>query len=215
MLADRLVGPIARAPHSIVKQPPFQLEALADAVLVKMAGTGDARAFSVLYARHKDYSMRLAMRFTRDHETAADVVQETFIYLVRKMPTLELTAKMTTYLYPIVKNIALTAKRKDRARLRLVRDDGSDVDIQAPRDTEPRNAESLASVVAILPEHQQEVLLMRFVDDMSMEQIATALSVPPGTVKSRLHLAIKILREDPRTRGYFGDGPEESSSKGG
>ena len=168
-----------------------------------MAGGGDAPAFAALYARHKDYAMRLAVRFTRDHETAADVVQETFIYLVRKMPTLELTAKMTTYLYPIVKNIALTAKRKDKARLRLVRDDGSDIDVRAPATAEARNPESLASVVAILPEHQQEVLLMRFVDDMSMEQIATALSIPAGTVKSRLHLAIKILREDPRTRGYF------------
>lgn len=214
MLADRLVGPRTRPPHTIVKLPPFQLDALADSVLVKMAGAGDARAFAALYARHKDYAMRLAMRFTRDHETAADVVQETFIYLVRKMPTLELTAKMTTYLYPIVKNIALTAKRKDRARLRLVRDDGSDIDVQAPKDAEPRNAESLASVVAILPEHQQEVLLMRFVDDMSMEQIATALSVPAGTVKSRLHLAIKILREDPRTRGYFGDGAAGSIPEG-
>ena len=198
-----------------MKLPPFQLETLADAVLVKMAAGGDAGAFAAIYARHKEYAMRLAMRFTRDHETAADVVQETFIYLVRKMPTLELTAKMTTYLYPIVKNIALTVKRKDRARLRLVREDGSDVDVRSPQPAEARNAESLASLVAILPEHQQEVLLMRFVDDMSMEQIATALSIPAGTVKSRLHLAIKILREDPRTRGYFDEGAPDGATRGG
>lgn len=197
-----------------MNKPPFQPEALADAVLVKLAAAGDSQAFATLYARHKDYAMRLAMRFTRDHEAAADVVQETFIYLVRKMPTLELTAKMTTYLYPVVKNIALTAKRKDRARLRLVREDGSDVEIAAPTPADARNPASLASVIAILPEHQQEVLLMRFVDDMSMEQIATALSIPGGTVKSRLHLAIKTLREDPRTKGYF-DQPGGSALTGG
>lgn len=186
-----------------MNHPPYKPETLADAVLVKLAASGDSRAFATLYGRHKDYAMRLAMRFTRDHETAADVVQETFIYLVRKMPTLELTAKMTTYLYPVVKNIALTAKRKDRARLRLVRDDGTDIDVSAAPAADARNPDSLASVVAILPEHQQEVILMRFVDDMSMDQIATALSIPGGTVKSRLHLAIKTLREDPRTKGYF------------
>lgn len=194
-------------------------ETLADALLVKLAARGDARAFTALYARHKDYAMRLAVRFTRDHEAAADVVQETFIYLMKKLPTLELTAKMTTYLYPVVKNIAFTAKRKDRARLRLVREDGSDVETAAPAGAgTSRDPNALASVVDLLPEHQREVLLMRFVDDMSMDQIAAALSIPAGTVKSRLHLAIKALRDDPRTAAAFaetGGGADEGGRAAG
>ena len=89
-------------------------------MLVQLAARGDATAFAVLFNRHKDYAMRLAVRFSGDHEVAADVVQETFIYLMRKMPTLTLTAKLTTYLYPIVKNVAFTARRKERPTLRLV-----------------------------------------------------------------------------------------------
>lgn len=190
-------------------------EALADAVLVKLAAAGDVRAFTTLYARHKEYAMRLALRFTGDHEAAADVVQETFIYLMKKMPSLELTAKMTTYLYPVVKNIAFTAKRKDRARLRLVREDGSDLETPAPPVPQAgRDPNALATLVDLLPEHQREVLLMRFVDDMSMEQIAAALSIPVGTVKSRLHLAIRVLREDPRTAAAFG-GADGISETGG
>ena len=55
----------------------------------------------------------------------------------------------------------------------------------------------------MLPAAQREVLIMRFVDGLSLADIAAALSIPQGTVKSRLHHAIKTLRDDPRTRSYF------------
>ena len=61
----------------------------------------------------------------------------------------------------------------------------------------------LAAVLAVLPESQREVLLMRFVDDMSLQEIAAALNVPVGTVKSRLYHGLQTLRGDRRTRDYF------------
>ncbi|MEI8195402.1 MAG: sigma factor-like helix-turn-helix DNA-binding protein, partial [Phycisphaerae bacterium] len=61
----------------------------------------------------------------------------------------------------------------------------------------------LAVVLAVLPSAQREVVLMRFVDDLSLEEIAAALAIPLGTVKSRLHQALAVLRCDPRVRGYF------------
>ena len=54
-----------------------------------------------------------------------------------------------------------------------------------------------------LPAAQREVLLLRYADDMNLGEIAAALDVPAGTVKSRLHHALRALREDPRTRHYF------------
>jgi RNA polymerase sigma-70 factor (ECF subfamily) len=61
----------------------------------------------------------------------------------------------------------------------------------------------LAGVLAQLPEPQREVLLLRFVDGFSLEEIAGALHVPPGTVKSRLHHALAALRRDPLTKKFF------------
>ena len=61
----------------------------------------------------------------------------------------------------------------------------------------------LYEVMAALPNDQREVVLMRFVDDMSLDEIAQTLSVPTGTVKSRLHRALETLRTDPHTREYF------------
>jgi len=67
----------------------------------------------------------------------------------------------------------------------------------------PTPRAELATALAALPIDQREVVLMRFLDDMSLSEIAEALSVPSGTVKSRLHRALETLRADPRTREYF------------
>jgi len=61
----------------------------------------------------------------------------------------------------------------------------------------------LAGVVAALPATHREVLLLRFVDGLSLHEIAHALGIPLGTVKSRLHHALEALRRDQRTKKYF------------
>jgi RNA polymerase sigma-70 factor (ECF subfamily) len=62
--------------------------------------------------------------------------------------------------------------------------------------------EDLRAALAWLPRAQAEVVVMRFTDEMSLEEIAQALSIPLGTVKSRLHHALAALREHPRTRRW-------------
>jgi len=110
--------------------------------------------------------------------------------------------KLTTFLYPAVKNIALTLRRK---RGRGGAADAVLDQVAAPGDSpEQRSREGdLIGVLAALPQAHREVLLMRFVDGMSLEEIAESLQIPMGTVKSRLHNAIAKLREDRRTRAYF------------
>lgn len=172
-----------------------------DQELIAALNAGDASAFDALYYRYRDWVVRLAYRFTRDHDDALDVLQETFSYLARKFPGFVLTASMTTFLYPVVKNSALAIRRKRR---RLVT--GSDETIEVPTDApsesqDPRDA--LAQVLARIPDPSREVLLMRFVDGLKLHEIAAALGVPVGTVKSRLHNALATLRADERMRRYF------------
>src|SRR2546421_6220835 len=73
---------------------------------------GDANAFASLYLRYRDRVARLAYRFTRHHDDALDVTQETFAYLLRKFPGVVLTANLMTFFYPAVKNLSLTARKK-------------------------------------------------------------------------------------------------------
>ena len=60
-------------------------------------------------------------------------------------------------------------------------------------------------MLANLPAQQREVLMLRFVDGFNLEEIANALEIPLGTVKSRLHNALKTLRDDPRTKELIGE----------
>jgi RNA polymerase sigma-70 factor, ECF subfamily len=173
-----------------------------DAELVDAMNRGYVEAFDELYRRHRDWVFRLAYRFTGSEQDALDVLQETFTYFLRKTPKLPVWVRLTTFLYPVVKHIALTLRRKQARTGSL---DAVLERIVAPG--EPPDAEArrrdLTGVLAALPESHREALLMRFVDGMSLEEIAGSLQIPIGTVKSRLHNAIAKLREDRRTRRYF------------
>ncbi len=172
-----------------------------DHELIELANRGDSDAFEALYFRYRDWVFRLAWRFTGNRADALDVLQETFAYLLGKFPGFELTAAMTTFLYPVVRHTSLTLRRKNR---RFASDDEALGELVAPasRETE-RSRGELAAVLAALPDVQRETTLMRFVDGMSLQEIASALDVPLGTVKSRLHHALRALRDDRRTRDYF------------
>lgn len=168
-----------------------------DLELVDALNGGDGLAFDVLYFRHRDWVMRLAMRLTGNHDDALDVLQETFAYLVRKFPGFVLTAGLTTFLYPAVKNFSIAARRK---RQRSV-NDNQDVLSSIP-DTvsmESANRDEMTQTLAALTESHREILLMRFIDDMTQPEIATALNVPLGTVKSRLHHALLAIKQSPET----------------
>ncbi len=169
-----------------------------DEELLERAAAGDPDAFEALYRRYRDWVHRLAWRFTGNPQDALDVLQEAFLYLLQKLPGFHLTASMTTFLYPVVKHLSLNLRRR--------RCPGADEEIllalPAPA-VPPTPRAELAAGLAALSEEQREVVLLRFVDDMSLDEIAAALDVPTGTVKSRLHRALEALRRDPRTRDYF------------
>lgn len=170
-----------------------------DEELLQRANDGDPGAFEALYRRYRDRVHRLAWRFTGNPQDALDVVQETFLYLLKKLPGLRLTASMTTFLYPVVKHLSLNLRRR---RGCIEADEEILTAIPDPSGQPTPRAE-LAAALAGLSQEQREVVLMRFVDDMSLDEIAEALEVPTGTVKSRLHRALDTLRHDPRTRDYF------------
>lgn len=172
-----------------------------DRELIELANKGDPDAFEALYYRYRDWVYRLAWRFTGNRQDALDVLQETFIYLLSKFPGFELTASMTSFLYPAVRHLSLAVRSKNR---RFTSDEEILSELAAPTSEETDRCRSeLAAVLTVLPNEQREVLLMRYVDDMSLQEIATALNIPLGTVKSRLHHALRTLRNDRRTQDYF------------
>jgi RNA polymerase sigma-70 factor (ECF subfamily) len=185
--------PAAAAP------PPPEEDPRSDLELVAAANAGDASAFGALYHRYKQWVVSLATRFTGDADQALDVLQETYLYLLSKFPGFRLTSRLTTFLYPAVKNLSIAHRRKTS---RFAGGDPEALD-QFASDPTPARPSELTAVVAGLSEAHREVVLMRFVDGLSLEEIGAALGIPLGTVKSRLHNALNTLRADRRVREFF------------
>ena len=163
-----------------------------DEELVAAANAGDESAMEALYFRHRDWVTSHAQRITGNREDALDVLQETFLYLFGKFPGFQLRARMTTFLYPAVRNLSLEKLRK---RGRTVSLDEGAAEPAAPesRDLDAERG-GLAEVVRRLPPAEREVVILRFADEMRLDEIAQALGCPLGTVKSRLHSALERLR---------------------
>lgn len=172
-----------------------------DAELVAAANAGDADAFGLLYQRHREWVVNLAFRFTNDRDAALDALQDTFFYWLKKFPGFELRAKVKTFLYPVVRNLALRAREKSR-REELAGDDLEDIAGGVEPETSDPHSD-LAAIMTGLPSGQREVLLLRFVDDLSLAEIAELLDSPLGTVKSRLHNGLRALAKNPGTKKYF------------
>lgn len=170
-----------------------------DQELIDAINKGSQEAFEILYYRYRDWIFNLAWRFTGNQHDALDVLQETFSYFLGKFPGFELTCALTTFFYPTVKHISLNIKAKNK-RFNSENEVSEEfIDIKKA----DGNSKELAAVLKILPDELRELLLMRYFDDMSYEEISEALNAPLGTVKSRLHRALQTLRQDGRTRSYF------------
>ncbi len=174
---------------------------LADQELIDRFQRGDAAGFEALYSRYFPWARVVARRFCGEDEMAEDAAQSVFLILLEKLPTLRLTAKLTTYLYPIVRRVALRS-RQARDRLTVL-GESMPPPALAFEPAEPFVGSPLHLAIQALPPAQAEVVILRFVDDFSLLDIASALSIPLGTVKSRLHHAMGRLRLDPNTRDYF------------
>lgn len=183
-----------------MSEPPT-LDYRTDEQLFAAINRGDLSAFETFYARHHDFVYRLAWRFVAHEADALDVMQAVFQHLLLKAPALVLTARTTTYLYAIVRSVAISRIR-ERSRASPL-DQTVEDGLCAPPPAVSADLGDLAIVLRTLPGPQREVVLMRFVDDLSLEDIAAALDIPLGTVKSRLHHALATLRGDDRTRQYF------------
>ena len=180
----------------------YELEGRSDLELIAAINRGEAGAFEELYFRYRDWVAGLAFRFTGDNDAALDVLQDAFLYVLRKFPGFRLTASFKTFLYPAVRNLSIAARHK-AARYQASPADAARLEqVAAPPVSGPAGGD-LEFVLARLPEEQREVVMLRFVDGLSLGEIGEAMAIPLGTVKSRLHHALRALRQDEGTRNFF------------
>ncbi len=185
--------------------------ARADAEVVQRARSGDREAFRILVERYQGRAYGLALRVLRDEEQARDVVQDAFLKAYGSLDRFEGRSGFYTWLYRIVMNLCLDAKRRDRSGQQVewteqvVHGGAAEAALAAaddPQEPDPAAAlerselrEQLTRAIEGLPEDARRIIELREIDDLSYQEIAECLGVPKGTVMSRLHYARRRLRE--------------------
>ena len=168
-----------------------------DRELVKAFQAGDQQAFTAFVQRHQDRIYRLACANLYAPEEAADAAQEVFLRAYKGLGRFRFAAEPFTWLFRTVKNVCNEYNRRTQRSNKLV----SEIDIEQLAEWEHDDSSRLTdmrqvqSLVSQLPKRQQDVVLLRIFEGMSIEETAQAMDCRPGTVKAHLHKAINRLRE--------------------
>lgn len=158
---------------------------------------------------------RLAKWLLRDQTEAEDLVQETLVAALRSFHRFERGTNCRAWLIKIM-YYTLSKRRRSSSRLRVVSDPEDQiaeaVAAESPTSSHVIEAEVL-NALKNLPRHYQEVVILSDVEDMTYKEIADALSIPTGTVMSRLHRGRSRLRAELATYARaYGIGPVEEST---
>ncbi len=141
---------------------------------------------------------RMARWLVRDHDEAEDLVQETFLEALQSFHRFEKGTNCRAWLIRIMYH-TLSKRRRREGRLRLVSDTEEQVaEKVAFEPPTPQNVteEEVLGALKRLPQQFQEVVILSDVEDMTYKEIAEALSIPTGTVMSRLHRGRRLLRAE-------------------
>ena len=149
-----------------------------------------------------DQLYNFAHWLTRNRDEAEDLVQETYVKALRGFSSFQLGTNFRAWMYRILRNTFLTSRTGLRATMTVPLDleqDGTDLPVESVTPEtifiERSNTELMQSMIDELPLYFREILLLCEVEEMSYQEIAETLSIPIGTVMSRLSRARKTLRE--------------------
>jgi RNA polymerase sigma-70 factor (ECF subfamily) len=167
-----------------------------DEVLVHSFIGGDEDAFPLLVRRHQGRLYNICLRVVRDREDAMDLTQEAFARIAERISGFAGASTFSTWSHRLTINLCLDFLRRKKARPEAPL--AEDEHVLEPADSRPGPEElavgrvdgvPLWEAVAALDEDYRQVVVLADVEGISMDEIAQALDIPVGTVKSRLHRA--------------------------
>jgi RNA polymerase sigma-70 factor (ECF subfamily) len=140
-----------------------------------------------LYLQSREALTSYFLRRHRSVQTAEDLLQETFLRLMRQVDRCLSAGSPRGYLFGIARHVSADAWRRAQPPVQKT------IELAAPQPD--ARLEAARETIANLPTLQREILDLRFQHDLSYAEIAEALGVPVGTVRSRLHNALEMVRE--------------------
>ena len=179
----------------------FAEDAAREACLIAKARAGEVAAFSILVRLHEDRAVRAAYAFTRNWEDARDIAQEAFVKAYKNLARFRGQSLFSSWLYRIIANLAKDSFRKKKVRENVnaaspwneEREDGDPVKRMASNApdalTETMNqelGENIQASIETLPLRQKNVFVLRYLQGLSLDEIAQALGLSVGAVKAHL-----------------------------
>jgi len=180
---------------------------LGDDELAALCKKGLEKAFRELYERYRQRIMNYAFRMLRDVDAAADVLQETFQYFFRKLPEYRSEGKLSILLFRVARSLCLNRLRKIRTAKELPLEENAiiaqaDADVQKPLEMAEARKHVAAALAQISPIYS-EVIILRMLKGIPVAEVAEIVECPEGTVKSRLHNGLEMLRSMLKGRDFL------------
>lgn len=189
---------------ALSQTPAATLEAAGEMELVRRSCQGDQDAFAVLVRNHQRRAFTLAYRMLNDYEEAAEAVQEAFLAAWQGLHTFRGDARFSTWLYRVVYHCCLRVleqRRRDsrdldaataQAEHRAALESGQEIQTLV---TDRERQKTIQQAIQELPSKYRAVLILRHLQELTYEEMAQALSLPVGTIKTHLFRARNLLKE--------------------
>ncbi len=185
--------------------PNFSANARNDFKLVCKAKDGDQKAYAELMHRYKDSIYFMAVKMVNNKDDAMDLTVETFGKAFENIEKYKPDFAFSTWLFRIATNNCIDFIRKKRLNVvslqSLSEDDGKEKQFQVPSEglnpeetsIKKQENEKLKNIVEQLPSRYRTLIILRYYDELSYEEIARQLDIPLGTVKAQLFRARDLL----------------------
>lgn len=167
--------------------------------IIARARRGDADAFEQLVIAYRDQVFRLALRMCGNEADADEVAQEAFLSAWKALPNFRGDSRFSTWLYQLTSHAAIDLMRREKRQ--ITAEDITEVSAPDPGPSPQQQAERSETRQAVRdamgqlsPEYRQ-IVVLRFLQELSYEEIGAVLKLPPGTVKSRLNRAKSQLKD--------------------
>ena len=191
-------SPRAHPPHD-PRAPGDHLDPRDDRKLVYAARGGDERAFDLLFYRYRDGIYRLSLAITKDPQAAEEIVVDTFARAYRALARLEPDDTLRPWLYRVAINESYDRRTRGPGPAGPL-DDAAEEPAASDEGSPPAQAERaelrrvVLGAIDTLGAKHRTVVVLHYLEDLALAEIALIVDSPVGTVKSRLHYALRRLR---------------------
>ncbi|MBQ3181075.1 MAG: sigma-70 family RNA polymerase sigma factor [Firmicutes bacterium] len=176
---------------------------LLDEDLARRAQQGDQDAFAELVRRYEKQIFSLAYRLCGDYDEAADLAQEAFLRIYRMLHRYDPEKKFFSWMYRVAHNSCINALSKRPANVvpveqaeEYMTNDGDDTAAGPERGYLQQELRSqIDRAIASLPDNYRDIVYLRYIEDMSYQQIADVLQLPVSTIETRLFRGKKQLQK--------------------